>query len=43
MTCHDMCGWLEEREKYEMGNWKINFSSTYILHTFDGHIDGIKG
>jgi hypothetical protein len=40
-TCKDIFGWLEEKEKFKMDDWEIDFSSTYILHAFDDDIPKI--
>ncbi|RYP20372.1 hypothetical protein DL765_002830 [Monosporascus sp. GIB2] len=43
-TCRDMMAYLREREEDgKVEKWEIDFSSTYILHAFDGDITRISG
>jgi hypothetical protein len=42
-TCRDIFSWLEEKEKYRLEDWEMDFSSTYILHAFDDYIQKISG
>jgi hypothetical protein len=42
-SCKDIFSWLEEKEKYKLEDWEIDFSSTYILHAFDDDIPKISG
>ncbi|KAL2126197.1 hypothetical protein VTI74DRAFT_1485 [Chaetomium olivicolor] len=46
-SCQDMLAWLKNREKMKHGKdadlWELDFSSSYVLHAFDGEIEKILG
>ncbi|RYP57795.1 hypothetical protein DL769_009274 [Monosporascus sp. CRB-8-3] len=43
-TCRDMMAYLREREEDgKVEKWEMDFSSTYVLHAFDGDIPRMSG
>lgn len=43
-TCTDALAWLAEREQAgRVESWEMDFSSTYVLHAFDGDAHNIRG